>query len=104
MQFCKDSNMRSILDERVRSPSLKARQLFLCLVFLGAAACRAQLREHERRLTELDKEYLAPEAPISNARRQKCAGIEQMAPLKGEWVRSLYQSSTIGVNLQIRSS
>ena len=90
--------MRSVWEGRARSSALKPRQLFFCLVFFGAAACRAESREHERRLTELDKEYLAPEAPISNARRQKCAGIEQLAPLKGEWVRSLYNVSTLGVS------
>ncbi len=81
--------MRSILEQGARSSASKRRRLLFCLVFFGAAACRAQLREHERRLTELDKEYLAPEAPTANARRQKCAGIEQLATLKGEWVRFL---------------
>lgn len=93
--------MISIWAERARSLALKPRRLLLCLAFFGATACRAQSREHERKLTELDKEYLAPEAPRANERRHKCAGMDQLATLKGEWVRTLQQVSIWSMRMSV---
>ena len=59
----------------------------LFLVLLATGNCKADLHEHERRLTEVDAKYLALEEHRPSGRREKCAGIEQLATLKGEWVR-----------------
>jgi len=57
-----------------------------CLVFYLLLSAAAEGRPDERLLTEVDKEYIAPGVPIANELRQKCHGIGQFEPLKGEWV------------------
>ena len=84
--------MESIWAHTGRSWAVQPRQLLLCILLFAAAESRADLREHERRLTEIDKEYLAPEVHRTNESRRKCAGVGQFATLKGEWVRFFCRS------------